>query len=912
MTQPTLFISYSHRDEVWKDLLVSHLKRASLPLRLSLWHDRLIDPGAEWYDEIRRAMDDALAAIFVVSESFLASDFCRKEEIPYLFARREKDGIFLFPILVEKCSWKRYHWLRVLQMLPRDGKALSEFPGEEDTILTEVSEHLRRRLADPAYRPPATLATTERPLAVDTTHLPATGFRLFGREGDLSLLNTHWRSYNTNVVCFESPGGAGKTTLVSEWLREIEREGYHGATRVFGWSFSGQGMEPGTVSADLFLEAALRFFGAKEVGSESRWDRGTLLARLVGQRKNLLILDGLEPFQTGVQYEVGHLVDPDLRALLAGLAQKNNGLCVVTTRAHLADLEAFPETVQMRRLEYLLPEAGTSLLRVGGASGSDDEIARRVLELGGHTLALALLVALMRIRKTTVVPKLTARAKLPVHDAPLRVLEAIAEELHDSAEMDLLKVLSLFDRSAEKGALEVLRARPPIPRLTDHLSRLDEGEWQVLLRDLRRVGLLAKESEHDPEAVDYHPTLREYFARILSEQPLAFQEAHRRLSHYYQATTRDQPISFEEMEPLYLAVIHGCRGGRCQEALDDLFYRRIQRGVSSYNVQVLGAFGADLAMVAEFFRGGWNELKDIKAADRDYVFNCAGYDLMALGRLEEAEQTMLAAQRTAVSLGRWREAGVSAANLVDNQTLRGRLDEARQHALAGVEFAEKSGDLAMLLMQRAGIGAALHNLWRLEEARGWFEQAEKVQRKVDSRRIFLYSQQGFTYCELLLDLDKFDDVILQATAALKVALAEHWESDAALARLSLGCASMLKGNIDEAERYVGMAIDGLRKYGRIDSILRGLLVRSEVYRWQGRLEESELDIEEVKTTAEYRNLVLYQLLAAVAAFRLNAQRLDAVRARKHGLEARRLNEKIGYRNLSTQIEQIEEELVRRL
>jgi hypothetical protein len=54
------------------------------------------------------------------------------------------------------------------------------------------------------------------------------------------------------------------------------------------------------------------------------------------------------------------------------------------------------------------------------------------------------------------------------------------------------------------------------------------------------------------------------------------------------------------------------------------------------------------------------------------------------------------------------------------------------------------------------------------------------------------------------------------------------------------------------------------------------------------------------------------VLAAVAAFRLHAHRLDAVRAKKHGLEARRLNEKIGYRNLSTQIQQIEKELARRL
>ncbi len=53
----------------------------------------------------------------------------------------------------------------------------------------------------------------------------------------------------------------------------------------------------------------------------------------MGRRRTLLVLDGLEPLQHPAKSPVkGELKDPAIHALLRGLAAKNNGLCVVTTR----------------------------------------------------------------------------------------------------------------------------------------------------------------------------------------------------------------------------------------------------------------------------------------------------------------------------------------------------------------------------------------------------------------------------------------------------------------------------------------------------------------------------------------------------------------------------------------------------
>ena len=81
MTVPSVFVSYSHKDEIWKDRLLPHLGMLEKAGRLTVWEDRDIDAGATWYDEIKKAMEKAEVAICLISADYLNSDFCIKEEI---------------------------------------------------------------------------------------------------------------------------------------------------------------------------------------------------------------------------------------------------------------------------------------------------------------------------------------------------------------------------------------------------------------------------------------------------------------------------------------------------------------------------------------------------------------------------------------------------------------------------------------------------------------------------------------------------------------------------------------------------------------------------------------------------------------------------------------------------------------
>ncbi|MEZ5448981.1 MAG: toll/interleukin-1 receptor domain-containing protein [Thiolinea sp.] len=77
-----IFISYSHKDELWKDELQKQLRVLQLHGEFSVWDDRQIEMGKQWLTAIEDAIAQAKVAILLVSSDFLTSSFVAKEEIP--------------------------------------------------------------------------------------------------------------------------------------------------------------------------------------------------------------------------------------------------------------------------------------------------------------------------------------------------------------------------------------------------------------------------------------------------------------------------------------------------------------------------------------------------------------------------------------------------------------------------------------------------------------------------------------------------------------------------------------------------------------------------------------------------------------------------------------------------------------
>lgn len=123
-----IFISYSHKDEAWKDALKQQLQVLQLHTEFAVWDDRQIQVGDNWQPAIEQAIAQAKVAILLVSSDFLSSEFVTRQEIPKFLQRREQEGLRIVPVIVRPCAWRTVPWLASLQSALKDNKPLSQYP----------------------------------------------------------------------------------------------------------------------------------------------------------------------------------------------------------------------------------------------------------------------------------------------------------------------------------------------------------------------------------------------------------------------------------------------------------------------------------------------------------------------------------------------------------------------------------------------------------------------------------------------------------------------------------------------------------------------------------------------------------------------------------------------------------------
>ena len=154
-----VFYSYSHKDAELRDRLSIHLAPLVKNNKIVEWHDRKIEPGANWETEISSQLESANLILLLVSPDFLASDYCFGVEIEKALTRLKRGEVKVVPVLLKPCLWKESRFSE-LQIIPDDAKAITSWTSV-DEALTAVASEISELVLSPPPSPPE--MTSEHP-----------------------------------------------------------------------------------------------------------------------------------------------------------------------------------------------------------------------------------------------------------------------------------------------------------------------------------------------------------------------------------------------------------------------------------------------------------------------------------------------------------------------------------------------------------------------------------------------------------------------------------------------------------------------------------------------------------------------------------------------------------------------------
>ncbi len=724
-----------------------------------------------------------------------------------------------------------------------------------------------------------------------------------GRDSEMEALTNVWNTAEKNIVQLVSDGGVGKSMIVWKWLEQLQMRGYPDVKQVFDWSFFSQGSNSYISDSQDFLDSAYQHF--EEYGlTLAKHDRKlpTKVAHGIADAflnaGGIIVLDGIEPLQSP-KIDDALVLDDGVYNLLkivrnSGSRTANDPklLLIVTTRWRIPELKG--NAVETILLEPLSPSAGARLLReltiprlpkahifFNGADTVEieQEFEKASEEYGGHALALFLLGSYLLHHFDG---NLAMRSNIPMRNKKHRLFNVdptsslhadriltsydrlFADRSHEPIQRacrQVLRLLSLFDRPVSTADLAVVaEGSNKIAGLTDNLQPklLNEA-----IRELKSLGLVTTGTlEH----LCAHPLLLAHFETTFRRSnEKGWRDAHGLLFRHYSQKTIEYPNNLNEMQPLFLAIVHGCKAGKQKEAINDIYIKRMMRGNNSFAYRSLGAVSPLLSALSHFFEPpDWSRYTGPDDDDLyGFVLNQVSAFLRALDRTDDAEQVLVSAIQFEESRSEWFGAGSNIIFLYELLYLSGRLSEALEASqkLIGLTKLYKSEANRRLhetlsYFQQAGIS---HARGQFEQAERQFGEAEQIWKKLYPEDPYLSGYGGFLYNSLLIDQGQSSVALKRAYALLPEAVQTHVPMNIGLYKLCIARARALEVNYLEDIPEFDESVAEIRQSGEHPLLLHALLARAYFkYRREPEKIDSVLnDLAEVIEISERAGYLLF-------------------------------------------------------
>lgn len=141
----SLFISYSHKDDRYRDELRGALTAYERMQEIEIWDDTRIEPGQKWEAEILEKLESADIIVLLLSNDFIKSDYCMQDEMKRALERDAAGECVIVPIVVRACRFEKLDVGKIQAILP-NGKPIKQHK-DRDVAWLEVTKQLDRVLA---------------------------------------------------------------------------------------------------------------------------------------------------------------------------------------------------------------------------------------------------------------------------------------------------------------------------------------------------------------------------------------------------------------------------------------------------------------------------------------------------------------------------------------------------------------------------------------------------------------------------------------------------------------------------------------------------------------------------------------------------------------------------------------------
>jgi internalin A len=135
----SLFISYAHKDERFRDELRGALTPYERKGDLTVWDDTCIVAGQKWETEILQKLERADIIMLLLSNDFIRSDYCYLKEMKRAVEGDAAGECAVLPVVIRACAFQKLELGQIQAILP-NGKPIKQHQDRDAAWLAVTNQ----------------------------------------------------------------------------------------------------------------------------------------------------------------------------------------------------------------------------------------------------------------------------------------------------------------------------------------------------------------------------------------------------------------------------------------------------------------------------------------------------------------------------------------------------------------------------------------------------------------------------------------------------------------------------------------------------------------------------------------------------------------------------------------------------